>query len=308
MTSTLAMAALAIVFAGQPDKALSIDSNASIYIDGERFGGKEVQALNYCGKIYLPLRALGEALGKELFWHENTKSVFIGSKKNLADFLRTALVPVGETMYIWGGGWNEEDTAAGPEAMTIGASANWASFARKQTKSYNYSLTRYRIHDGLDCTGFIGWAIYNLVPNDGGYVFKSNVLASSLSNIGLGSMTARSSVKTHLAGDIMSTSGHAWISLGTCADGSVAILHSSPPGVSICGTQVGSVKSEAVKLAEKYMSKYFPEWYEKYPNCNRNASYLTGYDKFSWDESLLSDPDGLRKKDAAQVLSVLFNE
>ena len=37
----------------------------------------------------------------------------------LENLLKTALLPIGNTMYIYGGGWNEEDTGAGIEAMTI---------------------------------------------------------------------------------------------------------------------------------------------------------------------------------------------
>ena len=31
--------------------------------------------------------------------------------------LRTSLLPVGQTMYIWGGGWNQDDAGAGIEAV-----------------------------------------------------------------------------------------------------------------------------------------------------------------------------------------------
>ena len=49
--------------------------------------------------------------------------------KRLKCFLRTALLPVGSTMYVYGGGWNEADTGAGIEAVTLGVSAEWAEFA-----------------------------------------------------------------------------------------------------------------------------------------------------------------------------------
>lgn len=45
----------------------------------------------------------------------------------LENLLKTALLPIGNTMYIYGGGWNEEDTGAGIEAMTIGVSHKWAN-------------------------------------------------------------------------------------------------------------------------------------------------------------------------------------
>ena len=50
------------------------------------------------------------------------------SNLSLERFLEIAIEPVGQTMYVWGGGWNEEDTGAGVEAVTIGVSDHWASF------------------------------------------------------------------------------------------------------------------------------------------------------------------------------------
>lgn len=41
-------------------------------------------------------------------------------KPTLTDFLRTALRPKDQVLYVWGGGWNEEDTAGGMEANTLG--------------------------------------------------------------------------------------------------------------------------------------------------------------------------------------------
>ena len=56
----------------------------------------------------------------------------------LENLLKTALLPIGNTMYIYGGGWNEEDTGAGIEAITIGVSPKWVEFAIKQDSSYNF--------------------------------------------------------------------------------------------------------------------------------------------------------------------------
>lgn len=49
-------------------------------------------------------------------------------KQTLLNFLITAKAPLGHTMYVWGGGWNEEDTAAGEEARSIGESPRWQEF------------------------------------------------------------------------------------------------------------------------------------------------------------------------------------
>ena len=67
-------------------------------------------------------------------------------------------------------------------------------------------------------------------------------------------------------GDIFSMNGHVWICLGKCEDGSLVILHSTPSdsinGQGGGGVQINGVgdseNCQAVKLAEKYMSQYYP--------------------------------------------------
>ena len=58
--------------------------------------------------------------------------------------LRTSLLPVGQTMYIWGGGWNQDDAGAGIEAVTLGVSKRWAEYAAWQTEQYDFDQTRYQ--------------------------------------------------------------------------------------------------------------------------------------------------------------------
>ncbi len=236
-------------------------------------------------------------------------------KSTLKKLLLTALEPVGSTVYVWGGGWNEADTGAGLEATTIGVSPRWESFFNQQDSSYNYNNTRYQIHDGLDCSGYIGWCIYNILETDNGkpgYVMSAKLMAPNFASRGWGTFTAAGNVRNYRAGDIMSTaSGHVWMVVGQCSDGSVVILHSSPPGVQLMGTPTpgGNTNSEAVALARQYMQKYFPTWYQKFPNCSRDGSYLTNYSQMRWDISgnmIMSDPDKYRNKTADQILADLF--
>lgn len=235
---------------------------------------------------------------------------FVHEEKSILGFLKTAAKPIGHTMYVWGGGWNEEDTGAGIEATTIGLGKNWAKFAAEQTAEYDYEETTYQIHDGLDCSGYIGWAIYNtLEDEDGqeGYVMSSTLMAKTFADMGFGSYVPAYDVTVWQAGDIMSMTGHAWIVVGSCSDGSVVMMHSSPPGVILCGTKLQNGRdSEAVRLAEKYMKEYFPEWYEKFPDCARDYSYLTGSSKMHWNRETLSDDEDLRHMSAGEVLKKIF--
>ena len=115
-----------------------------------------------------------------------------------------------------------------------------------------------------------------------------------------------------------------WISLGTCDDGSVVILHSTPsksrtgqPGGGVQISAIGIDQScEAYKLAEQYMSEYYPVWTERYPAklCNPEIYFEFEGDasgRFTWDTSgngRISDPDELQQKKPAEVLEILFGE
>lgn len=236
-------------------------------------------------------------------------------RSTLKQLLLTALEPVGSTMYVWGGGWDEADVGAGIDARTLGVSPRWKQFFQNQTSSYNYQNTRYQIRNGLDCSGYVGWCIYNIMETRNGrsgYVMYAQQMAQNFASRGWGKYAAPSAVRNHRAGDIMSTSsGHVWIAVGSCTDGSVVLLHSSPPGVQLVGTPTpsGNGNSRAVYLARYYMKKYFPEWYRKFPNCSRGISYLTQYSQMRWDitgNAVMTDPDDYRNKTADQILKDLF--
>jgi len=234
----------------------------------------------------------------------------IAESPSIERLLLLAKEPLGRTMYVWGGGWNEEDTGAGEEARSLGVSPAWAEFASKQDAGYDYEATRYRIHDGLDCSGYIGWLIYNLFETqDGeeGYVIKASDMAADFADRGWGSYTEAGQVHDWKAGDIMSMKGHVWMALGMCEDGSVVLLHASPPGVILSGTRLedGSA-SMAEHLANEYMSTYYPDWYGKYPETGRDYKYLTDSARMRWSGDVVSDAHGLRDMSAEEVLKWLF--
>ena len=230
---------------------------------------------------------------------------------SILDFLEIAAAPVGSTMYVWGGGWNEADTGAGIEAVTLGLSERWAAFAKEQDSGYNYKDHRYQIHDGLDCSGYVGWAVYNVMETENGgkgYVSSSTGMAQALADRGLGEYISREDMDRWLPGDIMSMKGHVWISLGMCGDGSVLLLHSSPPGVIFCGTALADGSdSQAVKLAQTIMSPHYPDWYARYPDCSRPASYLEKSSAMRWNTNVLADKEGIRQMSAEQVVNLLFS-
>jgi cell wall-associated NlpC family hydrolase len=230
---------------------------------------------------------------------------------SLEAFLRNALLPVGETAYIWGGGWNEEDTAAGPEACSIGVSPNWKVFADGITSDYDTKKTRYQIHDGLDCSGYVGWVVYNTFETEDGkegYVYSSTKTAETYASFGWGDFLPAKSVQDWRPGDIASMNGHVWISLGTCEDGSVLLVHSSPPGVRLCGTAASKGTSEAVKLATEYMKTYYPDWYSRFPDCESKKTYLEGASQMRWNEETFPDCKELQAMSPEELLKLLYSE
>lgn len=231
-------------------------------------------------------------------------------KPSLEQFLKVSIKPVGQTMYVWGGGWNKQDTGAGIEAKTIGVSKRWKEFFERQDAFYDYETTKYQIHDGLDCSGYVGWVVYNTMNTESGldgYVDLASKQTTNFEKLGWGSITPASQIVSYMPGDIMSSEGHIYIVLGQMEDGSVLLVHSSPPGVRICGTDnFGTGRSQAIELATKVMNEHFKEWVSKYPDCVVDISYLEDYDQFRWNESTFSDIESIQKHTCDEILSLLL--
>ena len=251
--------------------------------------------------------------------------------RTLKNFLATAMMPVGTTLYVYGGGWDPTDAGADMAARSIGVSADWVRFFRSQDETYDFrNTTDHSL--GLDCSGFLGWTLYNVMNTDNGnsgYVVKSNELAWTLAKKGWGTWTGgmdRShDEKQHqfLPGDVISIYGHVWICLGTCADGSIPVLHSTAapsrsgqPGGGVELSALGADQGcDAWKLADLFMSRYYPQWYERYPVALKDLLQYTSSlyphtGRFSWnltgENSGLTDPDHYRTMTAQEILGALL--
>ncbi|MDO4804726.1 MAG: hypothetical protein Q4A32_07890 [Lachnospiraceae bacterium] len=274
-------------------------------------------------------------------------------ERTLLNFLKTALMPAGTTLYIYGGGWDWQDEGTAIQARTLGVSNDWVSFFSEHDENYTYkepdgdeskadptqSYYPYGGYNeyyyaGLDCSGYLGWALYNTFETESGqagYVGGSTKFAKRLSEKGFGEWTQDIKAPDGKngyemkPGDIMSINGHVWISLGTCKDGSVVIMHSTPsrsrsgqPGGGVQISAIGAdINCEAYGLADQYMSEYYPEWYKRYPIylCDPDTYFaFEGEDagRFTWDadeeNSRIKDPDGLQNMTPEIVLDLLFNE
>ncbi|MCD8239669.1 MAG: hypothetical protein LUC92_10110 [Clostridiales bacterium] len=239
-------------------------------------------------------------------------------KPTVKNMLLLALSPIGKTLYIYGGGWNEADTSAGEEAKTIGTSPLWQSFYSLNTRGYNYKNFDYKkkpnlIHFGLDCSGYVGWVLYNLFESKNGkngYVYKSNTIAKVLAEKGLGIFTAARDIASYLPGDILSgdKTCHTFIALSQCSDKSLILLHSSPPSPMVSSTPTPEgCPSQADALAEGFMKKAYPKHFALHPDIKRPVSYLTDYNLFRFYPHILKDPDDYNAKTAQEILTDLFN-
>ena len=236
-----------------------------------------------------------------------------GKTTTVKELLKAAMLPIGSTLYVFGGAWNEADTGAGVEAMTFGVSPKWKEFYDSKDGSYNFDKYRFLVHDGIDCTGLVGFSCYQVFGNsylDTGYVFPSGRMAENYLKVFGGEVVLAKDIKNYRPGDVMTKNGHVYFSIGKCTDGSVLLVHSSPPAPSFCGTVTpdGNEDSMAVRLANEYMTRYYPELMERYPKmCMRKEEYLTAYDQYRWDRKVVADPDGFDSMSPEDILKALFD-
>ena len=271
--------------------------------------------------------------------------------KTLKNYLKTALEPVGTTLYVYGAGWDWQDDLSSNQSMTIGLSQSWIDFFQQQDANYTYKNSADHAHSyyphnswnqyyyaGLDCSGYVGWVVYNVMhtqnsvnTDNDGYVMSSTKMAKTFADKGWGTWTR--DIKSFKPGDIFSMSGHVWTVLGVCDDGSIVFLHSTPSdskaGQGGGGVQLSALNPnsdddkncEAYKLVTKYMTKYYPEWstrydavlrsYDSYATPASGSTFkVTWSGNFSWnlDGTGLTDPDGYANMSAAEILADLFGE
>ncbi len=254
-------------------------------------------------------------------------------RKTLKNFLATAMMPVGHTLYVYGGGWDINDRGAAEQAVTIGLPKSWSDFFEKNNKYYTYKsedrqnsyypydgINRY-YYAGADCSGYVGWVIYNTMHKESGgngYVMKSVGFAKNLAEIYNFGTWTRDTDK-FCVGDIVSIKNHVWIYLGGCKDGSAVILHSTPslsragmPGGGVQLTALGSKSSLAYGLVKKYMTDFYAKWSERYePTVKNYADYIRfdceNVGRFSWYTDILIDDEGYKKMCAAEILSDLYS-
>lgn len=79
-------------------------NNIKIYVDGVKIdpkdaNGNTVEPFIYNGTTYLPVRAVGEAIGKTVTWDGATQSVYLGEKPGDEQYLMEVCPPYESTHY-----------------------------------------------------------------------------------------------------------------------------------------------------------------------------------------------------------------
>ena len=199
----------------------------------------------------------------------------------------------------------------------MGVSKIWQDFAKEQDEKYDYTNHLFQREKGLDCSGYIGWVVYNTFETKNGkagFVTRSTDMAKSFAERGWG--TCIENPKEYLPGDIVSMDGHVWICLGTCEDGSVLLVHSSPPGVSVCGTQVPQDNSTeeyggtsvAIELATTFMEEKYPQWQEKYPNRMVSDAYLKNVSVMRWNSNVMTDAKDIQNLSGEEIIDLILQK
>ena len=278
--------------------------------------------------------------------------------KTLKNFISTSFQPLGTTLYVFGGGWDFQDVGTSNDGRTIGISQNWVKFFDEHNENYTfkdeddknntyYPFGEYNLYyyAGLDCSGYVGWALYNTLYKDSlsnnGFVVSSKNIAKSLYNKNYGEWMHNVEGSSYTnpdyallteelkVGDILSTNGHVMIVLGKCKDGSFIIIHSTPNnsktnypggGVQISGVNPkgnNSKDCEAYRLCNEYMTKYYPKWSKRYNVMVTDKEKVFFFDDkapntgiFHWDlkNGIITDPDNYSQKSAKEILMDLFGE
>ncbi len=220
-------------------------------------------------------------------------------EKTLTDFLKTALIPAHRVMYIWGGGWENSG-----DLGRLGLNPKWEIFYRDCAEDYDFKKHKYEKEKGLDCSGYVGWVMTNFLSG-GKYAASADTQAALFAKLGLGEYIKDPSVFS--AGDIVSGNGHVYIAVSECADKSLILLHSSPPGVQLCAASDLGEKSEAAAIVKKYVKKYYIDWHKKFGICVRGGEYMKNVSSFRFSGTAAPDRDGLRNDPPEQLLNKIFS-
>ena len=161
----------------------------------------------------------------------------IPGRRTMQNLLRTALMPVGTALYVYGGGWNWQDTGSGNTAMHIGLPQSWIDFFDCQNACYTYRSDSNPAHSyyptggwnqygyaGLDCSGYLGWTLYNTLHTESasvsdcdGYVTPAAEFAHTLAQRAWGTLSRQAATACRSRPRSIPAISSAWTVICGCA-------------------------------------------------------------------------------------------
>ena len=215
--------------------------------------------------------------------------------RTIKNYLRTAFVPCGRTLWCWGGGH-------GADSNIKGYPKSWENFFVSHANGYSATMN-FMSWTGPDCSGYVSWvganAFYSPDAKPGSFLAAD--LPRVYANRGWATYTENKGAK-YKPGDVVAMATHVWICLGQYEDGSILLVHNSSPGV-----QIGGFGGMAKKKADYYMAKYFPYFPRLTKNCEGYAS--RGHQHASWIPGrFLTDPEGMQNMHPDQVMKMLLGD
>ena len=171
VTGALAMGVLlggfGAVNAKKATEAIEIAyNNIKIYVDGMKVepkdaNGRDIEPFIYNGTTYLPVRAVGEAMGKTVNWDGATQTVYLGAKPGASEYM-TDILPAYESGGVLDNAYRYKEysaiTSGGTESFNLGGvkyldgiTIHEKTWAVWNTNSKYKSMTGVLCHvDGTD--------------------------------------------------------------------------------------------------------------------------------------------------------------
>ncbi len=154
-----------VAYAASNTKTIeALYNNIKIYVDGVKIdpkdaNGNTVEPFIYNGTTYLPVRAVGEAIGKTVTWDGATQSVYLGEKPGDVQYLMDVCPPY-LTDYIYKPyiGSQGEFFEMGNEKYTNGFTLAAAGTAYFKLNSKYSSMELTIVSDG-DAEGTISFVV-----------------------------------------------------------------------------------------------------------------------------------------------------
>lgn len=135
-------------------KTIEVSTGIKLMVDGSAFvpkdvNGNVVEVFGYNGTTYVPIRAIGQAFGKDIGWDDATQTAIVG-KSQATGYSRTNPAPVGQSQIIKVDNFMEKYTASvtitesyrGVEAWQKLKSAN--QFNTPPDKDHEYVLIKVK--------------------------------------------------------------------------------------------------------------------------------------------------------------------